>query len=796
MNVVFVSHCDFEGNSAMHIFSIANELERLGIESIVCVPNNPETVASHGTPRFRVVHHDEALKSPLVFSDGRGPDLIHAWTPRELVRHVTETLSHRYAAPYFVHLEDNETTILEDDLGGVPVSLLTGLPLGLVDQLVPLHRTHPIRASTFLAGAAGITVLMDRLLEFKPAEVPGAVFWPGFDESFQEARRDPAYRRRLGLDEADTLVVYTGNVHQSNVGEARSLVAAVAALHRRGHHLTLAKTGWNFTDIPYFESGKRDGFIKDLGFCARSDIPRLVACADVLVQPGRAGDFNDYRFPSKLPEFLVSGIPVVLPRTNIGRFLHDDEECVLLDEGHALEIATRLEPLLEDGGRRRRIGAAGRRFAQRELTWSRSAKALMQFYDEVLETMSHTGAHGDGISAIGDSAPTPASPVTSAIPRLIAFYLPQFHRIKENDEWWGDGFTEWTNVKRATPSFDGHEQPLLPGDLGFYDLSQLDVMQRQADLARSFGIHGFCFYYYWFDGRRLLERPVDQMLASGTPDFPFCVCWANENWSRRWDGSEDEVLIRQDYSEGYAERFIRDVIPMFRDRRYIRVGGAPLLLVYRTDLLPDAAGAAAVWRRACADEGIPDIHLAAVQSFGIGDPRPFGFDAAVEFPPHVRRRLMDPATMRGLAADFDGYLEDYPAVARDQAMAALPPFVQYRGVMPAWDNTPRRLRRAHVCVGASPTEYEAWLRHIVTQAMTRRVAQEPLIFVNAWNEWAEGAFLEPDDCNGYSRLEATSRGLCRGMTDFFVREGIPVSEAMVMRALIAEGVIDADRGEA
>jgi len=288
-----------------------------------------------------------------------------------------------------------------------------------------------------------------------------------------------------------------------------------------------------------------------------------------------------------------------------------------------------------------------------------------------------------------------------------------------------------------------------------------------------------------------LNRPLDEVVQSGRPDFPFCVCWANENWTRRWDGSEDEILMQQDYVEGYEERFIRDVIPLLKDGRYVRVGGAPLLLVYRVDLLPDAAGAARVWRRVCAEEGLPEIHLAAVQSFDIGDPRPFGFDAAVGFPPHVEHHLLDYATVDGVAADFRGYLEDYVRVAHEAVAQPLPPYHWYRGVMPAWDNTPRRLKRAHICINSSPEVYQGWLERIVEQTMARSEVQEPLVFLNAWNEWAEGAFLEPDRTNGTARLEATRRGLCRGIAAYCQHRGLPLTEKAAARALAEEGVLRA-----
>ncbi len=792
MNVVFVSHCDFTGNSAMHVFSIANRLCELGVASVVCVPNDPGTVRLHGEPLFTILHHDEATRINIVFPDGRGPDLIHAWTPRELVRRVTQALVRRYRVPYLVHLEDNEEIIVEDELDGPSFGALGHLPPALVDELVADHRSHPLHAPAFLASSAGVTALMDRLLEFKPTHVSGLVFWPGFDAAFATTGPDQAFRRRLGLRDGELMAAYTGNVHRSNVDEARSLVAAVAALRRRGHRLTLVKTGWNHAPIPHYDEAVREGALIDLGFCARDEVPRLVANADVLAQPGRPGRFNDYRFPSKLPEFLVSGKPVVLPRTNIGRFLHDGVDSLLLDRGDALEIAARIETLLTDPEERARLGAAGREFALRELTWEKSVRAIKCFYDEVLGTRRSSAGTYEATRAARDAeiaTVTPAPAAGKDYPRLIAFYLPQFHRIDENDRWWGEGFTEWTNVRRGVPSFAGHVQPRVPADLGYYDLDDPEVLERQALLAHAYGVHGFCFYYYWFDGRRLLERPLERFLNSGSPDLPFCVCWANENWTRRWDGSQDEVLVRQEYHAGYADAFMADVIPVLKDPRYITVRGAPILLVYRVDLLPDATAAAARWRLLCARAGIPQVHLTAVQSFNIGDPRRYGFDAAVEFPPHVDRQLVDPATVPGTVSDFEGYLEDYEAVARQQTIQKPVPYIRYRGAMPAWDNSARRLKRAHVCVGSSPAAYQAWLEQVVAQTLARSPVQEPLVFLNAWNEWAEGAFLEPDRHDGRARLEATERALCRGTAAHYRQRGFPVSEEMVRRALTADAVI-------
>jgi hypothetical protein len=345
--------------------------------------------------------------------------------------------------------------------------------------------------------------------------------------------------------------------------------------------------------------------------------------------------------------------------------------------------------------------------------------------------------------------------------RLIAFYLPQFHAIPENDEWWGTGFTEWTNVTKALPRFDGHYQPRLPGALGFYDLRDPDTLRRQADLARQAGIEGFCFHHYWFGGRQLLETPLHNLLANPDIDLPFCLNWANESWSRRWDGTEDSILIGQRHSAEDDVAFARALEPVFDDPRYIRVGGRPLLMVYRPSLFPDAAATVERWREHFARRG-ENPYIVLAQSFQDLDPRRYGMDAAAGFPPHRVRDFVQPLPIRRRFDPRLGMLAfSYDDAARNSIAYRPSEFRLFPGICPDWDNDARRNGQGVAFLGSTPAKYGAWLEHVAGWVASQAPAEERIVFVNAWNEWAEAAYLEPDRHYGYAYLSQTARALSR-----------------------------------
>jgi lipopolysaccharide biosynthesis protein len=365
-------------------------------------------------------------------------------------------------------------------------------------------------------------------------------------------------------------------------------------------------------------------------------------------------------------------------------------------------------------------------------------------------------------------------------------YLPQFHPIPENDEWWGKGFTEWTNVVKAKPLFKGHYQPHLPTDLGFYDLRLEETRIAQAKLAKEHGIYGFCYYHYWFNGKQILERPFREVFETGKPDFPFMLCWANENWTKKWDGQEDHILLKQDYSDEDDKAHIRSLLPYFKDSRYIKVNGKPVFAIYRSSLLPDAARTINTWRNEAMKEGI-ELYLCRFESFKEYG-RSFteaGFDAAIEFQPHSKkldeysesiqseyklssfknRLLLFVYTLTKQQDKYDDHITnllfefqkhmDYNAFV-DHLIATYKftnEYVLFPGASPSWDNTARRGIKAFFLTNSNPLKFKEWLI-FMHKNFKPPSAEENFVFINAWNEWAEGCHLEPCQKWGTGYLKA------------------------------------------
>ncbi|WP_440658023.1 glycosyltransferase WbsX family protein [Ensifer adhaerens] len=349
----------------------------------------------------------------------------------------------------------------------------------------------------------------------------------------------------------------------------------------------------------------------------------------------------------------------------------------------------------------------------------------------------------------------------------IAFYLPQFYPNAVNDINWGQGFSEWRSVVKAKPLFEGHFQPRLPGALGFYDLRSQEVFEEQADLARAAGVFGFCFYYYRMGNRRLLERPLHAYLEAGRPDFPFMYCWANESWTRAWDGKSDDLLLEQVYDETTKRGLIADLVEATQDSRYIRIKDKPFVLIYQVERIPDRKLWLEELRQEIWSRTGQEVTIGCVFSPGLKLEMLQDVDSVVQFPPHRvprdgSRKLLDAETIGPFDTSRGDYFEPYDAII-EAALTRVKGFDRmYPGVTPDWDNSPRRSKNAHVVIGSTPAKFESWVRRASDVSREKFQAAKidaPLLFVNAWNEWAEGAVLEPTELLGSAYLSALTHGI-------------------------------------
>jgi hypothetical protein len=365
--------------------------------------------------------------------------------------------------------------------------------------------------------------------------------------------------------------------------------------------------------------------------------------------------------------------------------------------------------------------------------------------------------------------------------RVVAFYLPQFHPIPENNKWWGPGFTEWTNVAKAKPLYPGHMQPRLPADLGFYDLRVPEVRADQARLARDAGVESFCYWHYWFgNGRRILERPFEEVRDSGQPGFPFCLAWANQSWTGIWHGSPKSVLIEQEYPglEDEAAHFAW-ALPAFRDPRYTCVDGKPMFVVFAPHDLPSTTDFIRHWRRLAAEAGLPGLYFVAISNRYAQDidiyrnPILKPFDAVTPLVPQDfldsagRRSRFNPTRIlreRHLGLRYERWTKPYRRPARfpfeqvvSLALETMPDEPRFLPcVLPGWDNTPRSSARGVVYEGATPQMFERYLAKAVTK-VSARPPEQRIVFLKAWNEWAEGNYVEPDATYGHGYLDAIRR---------------------------------------
>jgi lipopolysaccharide biosynthesis protein len=349
----------------------------------------------------------------------------------------------------------------------------------------------------------------------------------------------------------------------------------------------------------------------------------------------------------------------------------------------------------------------------------------------------------------------------------IAFYLPQFHPTPFNDKHWSPGFTEWTNVAQGRPRFQDHKQPKIPGEIGFYDLRYRPIFEQQVTLAQAHGIFGFCFYYYRFGGSRELDLPIRSLLAAPSPNLPFCLCWANESWTRAWDGQSNEIIREQTYNEDTMEGLLEDLSLAMLDSRYIRVNSEPVFLIYQLEQMPSPLSKWISSFRSRLRERIGvNIILGAVYSHKFTTTMALEVDFVVQFPPHrlprkERRKLVPAETVGPFDLGRNDYFESYEDVIESSlsGIDIIPNLVP--GVCPDWDNSVRRSSNAHILIGSTPERFGSWVRaasNVSVKKAEERKIPHPFLFINAWNEWGEGAMLEPSLADGRKYLEAFLEG--------------------------------------
>ena len=344
--------------------------------------------------------------------------------------------------------------------------------------------------------------------------------------------------------------------------------------------------------------------------------------------------------------------------------------------------------------------------------------------------------------------------------KIFAYYLTQFHAIPENDDAHGKGFTEWTNVASAQPHFVGHYQPKIPYDLGFYNLLMPGVMERQVEIAKAYGVYGFCFYYYWFSGKKVLEKPLEYWLAHKEIDLHYHFCWANENWSKLWDGGNKELIFEQKLQEGDAEKFFNDVLPYFQDKRYEKIDNKPILVIYRPQIFEKEIVKSFLNKinNLAIEHGFNGVYFLSNNAFEFDEPLEYGFEGIVEFPPHnVYDYCPEIRGVSRLVPSTDFIIADTRRFFKGKLYLKQSPYPVFRACFPSWDNTPRKAWSKGVCYNMTDENFRTWLKDIVQWTKEKHVPEEQRVYINAWNEWGEGAILEPTLHYGYKYLEIVKK---------------------------------------
>ncbi|BFT75370.1 glycoside hydrolase family 99-like domain-containing protein [Paenibacillus sp. P36] len=525
-------------------------------------------------------------------------------------------------------------------------------------------------------------------------------------------------------------------------------------------------------DLSFADSGlKKHENVVYVGHKSYWELNKYCYIYDIAIIPFVLNDITESVSPVKLFEYMAAGKPIV---TYGMKECKKYESCIIADnKEHFIELLDRAVNSIKDPNY-----LAILRKEALDNTWLEKTKEMVDLVfnnlniklDNINQDISEDmkAQYIQQILSIPEKMNENYIEITTdhfqrekSDPKILAYYLPQFYPFKENDEWWGKGTTEWNNVSKAVPQYIDHYQPRIPGELGYYDLRLKENIFRQIELAKMYGIFGFCYYYYWFDGKRLLEKPLDMLVEDKDLDFPFCLCWANENWTRRFDGTNSDVIMCQPETIESYQEVIKDISRYMRDSRYIEVNGKKLLVIYRPSHIPDFDKVISYWRNYCLENGIGDIYIIAIKEHTADlDLLGKGFNGVGEFHPGTVYRYCKDITneLNYIRNDFGGQVLDYRDLVENQKYFKYQTDKLYRSVMPMWDNTARRNNKGMIFEGASPKLYEKWLKDVLEESKNKDL-DDNIVFINAWNEWGEGTYLEPDKQFGYAYLQATKNAV-------------------------------------
>ena len=491
--------------------------------------------------------------------------------------------------------------------------------------------------------------------------------------------------------------------------------------------------------------------IKYHGIFDKNDIAQIANSIDVAIVPSHFDTYNRV-----VREFLYLGIPIIATTFFGSSIIKDSVNGLKIKVGDYQGLAAAMKQLIENTNLVVNLFEGVRKTNIPML--SSEVDGIASFYSDLVEKDS------ERLHLFQKRK----NNINKSSLKLIAIYLPQYHPISENDEAWGKGFTEWTNVSKAKPLYPSHYQPHVPVGNNYYDLRSDEIRKEQIDLAKEYGIEGFCYYYYWFNGKQVLETPITKLLKNKDLDFPFCICWANENWTKRWDGNDKDIIIPQDHNFEDDYNFIHSLFPFFADERYITINDKPVVVIYRTELFPDIKKTSEIWREEARKAGYKGIYLVRVEGFERNvDPADIGFDASMEFAPdfhELGENLNENGNLHSNLDELGVY--SYKTMMENMIKRESPSYKMFRSVTPAWDNTPRKGASGLIIENSSAEDYEYWLTKAINYTEKNRDGEEKIVFINAWNEWGEGNHLEPDEKNGYNYLKKTKRALSHSATKF------------------------------